>query len=451
MTTPADQKRIKEMIRVIMQVARGDYSSQITLSEKNDDLDSLAMGLNLMIDDIRSSFEVELENERIKQKNIALKRLVEQVEESDQLKSAFLANMSHEIRTPLNSILGFSDLLQPELEEESFWRYKGIIQNAGSQLTRIIDDILDISKLDARQLSLFIQPTDLNQLMQEVYVTQLGRQRLKTKHLLELRTPCLTEEGPFVIDTDPVRLKQVLNNLIDNAVKFTHKGWIEFGYVHTSSSANQELEFYVKDTGIGINEEQRLFVFERFFQDMTLQMNEGTGLGLSICKGLVELLGGEIRVESELGAGSCFYFTLPLHVADKPEESKIPKRVNGKKQKLETVFVAEDSKESSIYLEEILTAEGMKVKHAANGQELLDLLNKQTPDLILMDICMPVKNGFETIVEIRKRNLSVPVIAQTAYVLPEEKELILSLGCNGYVAKPYNQECLMRMIRKVVD
>ncbi|MGQ7867996.1 ATP-binding protein [Sunxiuqinia sp. sy24] len=326
MTTPADRKRISEMIRVIMQVAQGNYSAQVELSEQNDDLDSLAMGLNMMIDDVKSSIAIQLDNERTKQRSEDLKQLVEQVKESNQLKSAFLANMSHEIRTPLNSILGFSDLLRLELEEKSFLHYKGIIQNAGSQLLRIIDDILDISKLDASQLSLFIEPTDLNQLMKEVYEAQLRRHRLKRKHLLELKAPTFSEDGQVMVETDAVRLKQILNYLLDNAVKFTDEGWIEFGYVLAPASINHELEFYVKDTGVGISEDQRQFVFERFFQDLNLQMTEGTGLGLSICKGLVELLGGEIRVESEMGKGSCFYFSLPLHASVELKDAVIPSR-----------------------------------------------------------------------------------------------------------------------------
>ena len=304
--------RINKIIDTVMCVARGDYSTQIELSKENDDLDSLAMGINMMIDDVKSNLETEAQNKRFKKINEELKEAIAKAEESDRLKSAFLANMSHEIRTPLNSILGFSDLLDLTLEQQTFEKYITIITNSGNQLLRIINDILDISKIDSNQLSVHTESCDVNKLLLEVYQMNKHTKKLEESPALQLYPPLVDDHSNICLGTDPLRLKQILNNLINNAIKHTNEGHIEFGYSLLKDKKEGLIEFFVRDTGIGILEEQLDTIFERFIQVGESKIKEGNGLGLSICKGLSDLLGGKLRVESEYRKGSCFYLTLPM-------------------------------------------------------------------------------------------------------------------------------------------
>ncbi|WP_159521544.1 ATP-binding protein [Sunxiuqinia indica] len=446
-----DRIRIEEMIEVIMKVGQGDLSVQLDLSGKDDLLDSLAMGLNMMIDDLGSTHAVEVQNEKFKQINTELEKAIDRAQESERLKTAFLANMSHEIRTPLNSILGFSELLSPDLEEGQFEDYSEIIRNSGIQLLQIIDDILDFSKLESNQLPLFFSLCNINKIMQEVYITQKQSKKLRQSDTIQLKEPQIELSNDIYLKTDPVRLKQILNNLINNAIKFTKEGFVEFGFSIKAGSRGEMIEFYVKDTGIGISDTKQKAIFERFIQVDSFSMKEGNGLGLSICKGLVELLGGVIWVESIVDEGSCFYFTLPFSDQGEMGVTKQVEQHNGKwSLSGSKVFIAEDNLDSLTYLEEVLLIEGVIVKTALDGQSLLELLKEDTPDLILLDINMPVKNGYETIAEIRKSGLTMPVIAQTAYAMPEERSTILAAGCTDYISKPIQRTKLLSLIREVL-
>ena len=438
------------MIEAIMKVGQGDFSIQLELSDKSDELDSLAMGLNMMIDDLKSSHAVEIQNEKFRQINTELEKAIAKAQESERLKTAFLANMSHEIRTPLNSILGFSELLSPDLEEEKFDDYGEIIRNSGSQLLQIINDILDFSKLESNQLPLFSSLCNINKIMQEIYSIQRQNKKLRKSNAIHFKVPQIDLSNDIFLKTDPGRLKQILNNLINNAIKFTKSGFVEFGY-SLKTGKKDVIEFYVKDTGIGISETKQETIFERFVQIENFSVKEGNGLGLSICKGLVELLGGDIWIESKLNEGSCFYFTLPF--SDKGEIN-LPEKIEHDKGKLplqgRKVFIAEDNVDSSTYLKEVLLPEGMIVKSVLDGELLLKLLKEDIPDLILLDINMPVKNGYETITEIRESGLTMPVIAQTAYAMPEERSAILAAGCTEYISKPIQRQELLSVIRKVL-
>ena len=235
-----------------------------------------------------------------------LKKSRERAVESDRLKSAFLANMSHEIRTPMNGILGFANLLsENEITEEERCSYVEIINNCGNQLLVILNDLIDIAKIEVNQLSLDLQPVKINELLDEIYI--LFSAKVKEEIVFTCEN-ALNNNGDTII-TDPVRIKQVLTNLVSNALKFTQTGSITFGYI----VKNNTLEFFVRDTGIGITPEQKEVIFQRFMQAdvSTTRMFGGTGLGLAISKALVELLGGKIWVESTPKAGSCFYFTIP--------------------------------------------------------------------------------------------------------------------------------------------
>jgi len=444
-----NRDRINEMIEVVMRVAQGDYNAQVQLSGKNDDLDALGIGINMMIDDIRTRLEIEVQNEKFRQINAQLEKSVAEAKESDRLKSAFLSNMSHEIRTPLNSILGFSEMLSPDMDLETFRYYSNFITSSGSQLVRIIDDILDFSKLESNLMVIFKEACDVGELMNEIYYVQKQNKRLIEKEAVTLRFPSIDPQTKAIIRTDPVRLKQVLNNLINNAIKFTDKGFIEFGCSLKTFNSRDFIEFYVTDTGCGIPEEKQHFIFKRFGQVNKNMLREGNGLGLSICKGLIELLGGQIWFESKSGSGSCFHFSIPFIPDCKPEERSFVSQTEGQIElKGKVIFFAEDNEESSAYLTEILTAEGLIVRQVSNGKQLLDMLHDQIPDLILLDMDMPVMNGYETIAVIRQSGFKVPVIAQTAYAMIEEKVAILNAGCNDYISKPINRKDLILALRR---
>lgn len=378
----------------------------------------------------------------------------QRAEESDKLKSAFLANMSHEIRTPLNAILGFSELLaNPNLSPEKFNYYNSLISMSGNQLTRIIDDIIDISKIELNQMKLYIQTVNVFDSVNEVIEIEKTKVRSLKKNI-EIEFSVEDELKNLAIETDEMRFKQILENLIGNAVKYTETGKIETTYAIMETHGKKVAEFVVKDTGRGIPENEQEIIFERFAQADNVSFQEGTGLGLSITKGLLQLLGGEIWLKSELGKGSTFYFSLPLETtgnkitpAQKSSVSKNyqPITLSGK-----TVFIAEDDEKSYYYLTELLKPAGLKIKRATNGKELLAMLNTEVPDLVLLDIYMPEMNGFEALEVIQKSWPELPVIAQTAYAMENERNKCFALGCRGYISKPFKKEKLFATIHQAL-
>ncbi|MBQ3689558.1 MAG: response regulator [Bacteroidales bacterium] len=370
-------------------------------------------------------------------------------EESDKLKSAFLANMSHEIRTPMNSILGFSTLLtKPGVYDKHKEQYLELIINSGKSLLNLINDIIDISKIEAGQLKVKPRKITLNPLMNEVYMSHYQINDMKNKSF-ELRMKKAIETDDFSIETDPFRLKQILNNLIGNAMKFTEKGYIEFGYKFNNP---EQLLFYVKDTGVGMPADKLNLIFQRFGQiEQKDDKNQsGTGLGLTISKKLAELLGGQMWVESTEGEGSTFFFTLPydadLNTGDEYGASLVEDGNGSLENK--TLLVAEDEEMNIVYMKEILADTKANVLWAKNGEEAVKLA-KENPsiDLILMDIKMPVMNGYEATQKIREFNKNVIIIAQTAYALTGEKEKTIEAGCNYYITKPIEIKILMNTIQ----
>ncbi len=370
-------------------------------------------------------------------------------EESDKLKSAFLANMSHEIRTPMNSIIGFSELLtKPGSFDRNKEKYLSFIINSGKSLLNLINDIIDISKIEAGQLKVKPRIVQLNPIMNEIYISQYQINDMKNKPF-ELKMQKAVDADDFNINTDPFRFKQILNNLIGNAMKFTTKGYIEFGY---KFSGPDKLLFYVKDTGVGMPKDKLDVIFKRFGQiEQKDDKNQsGTGLGLTISKKLAELLGGEMWVESEEGIGSTFYFTLPydpeLNTADEYGASTDG---DGSGSALEgkTILVAEDEDMNVAYMQEVLADTKANVLWARNGQEAVET-SKAHPeiDLILMDIKMPVMNGYDATKAIREFNKDVIIIAQTAYALTGEKEKTIAAGCNYYITKPIEINVLMNTL-----
>jgi PAS domain S-box-containing protein len=370
----------------------------------------------------------------------------EKAEENDRLKTAFLHNISHEIRTPMNAIIGFSAFMNdPDLPNERRKYFLDIICENSNQLLAVITDIINIATIEAGQEKLNERETNANGILDN-----LLKQFLRKIHDKEisLNFKSRLAEDKTVIFADETKLIEILLNLINNATKFTDKGHVDFGCVIKGDN----LEFFVEDTGIGISSEMHAKIFDRFYQvDSTVaKAYSGTGLGLSIAKAYVELMGGKIWLKSELDKGSTFYFTIPYKPVNEvivKELSKVKEKVNIKS--TQTILVAEDEYFNYLLLEELLSENNMKIIRALNGVDAVNICkNNPDIDLILMDIKMPVMDGFEATKEIKQFRPDLPIIAQTAYAHPGDKERALSFGCSDYIAKPFTQQQLLDLIAK---
>ncbi len=367
-------------------------------------------------------------------------------EENDKLKTAFLANLSHEIRTPMNGIVGFASLLVDRtVDDESRNVYVEIINNSCNQLLSIINDIVDISRIESGQITLSETSFQLNGLIDELQMFFLP---LAEKSNLKLLSTKELPDAESTITCDHTKIRQVLNNLLINAIKFTKKGEIKFGY----RIVDNFVEFYVSDTGIGIKPDFQKLVFDRFQQAEAGDTNVygGTGLGLSISKAFVELHGGKIWVQSTPGKGSDFYFTINNY-SNITHQSKtvsigIPiDCLAGKK-----ILVAEDEESNFRFLNEILVGHGATVIRAVNGLKAVEICkNNADIDLILMDIKMPKMNGLEAVRIIKQiSGNTTPIIVQTAYAYPEDRKRAMEYMCDDYITKPLNPDDLFKIIDK---
>jgi PAS domain S-box-containing protein len=385
----------------------------------------------------------QLEYELIKAKDKA--------EESDKLKTAFLANMSHEIRTPMNGILGFAEMLNDNtLSRANRKKYLNIINSNGKVLINLIDDIIDFAKIESDQVNIIQDDFSLNNLLDQVQSTFLSRSMRRGKSKVKILTMKSFPDERSFIRTDPTRLRQVLTNLVGNAIKFTHNGFIEFGY---NLEDSRTLKFFVKDTGIGIPSDKLQIIFERFMQADSSPSRKygGSGLGLAISRGLVELLGGIMWAESVVDSGSTFFFTIPFTSANKKTENRIENKHtkthynwDGK-----LFLVAEDDKFSFKFLEGFLKQTKAEVLRACDGREAVEIC-RNTPaiDLVLMDIQMPEMNGLTATKEIKKFNPGIPIIAQTANAINEERLRCMEAGCDDFITKPVNINELYDKIHK---
>lgn len=372
----------------------------------------------------------------------------ERAEESDQLKSAFLANMSHEIRTPMNGILGFADLLkEPNLSGEDQLKYIEIIEKSGIRMLNIINDIIDISKIESGLMNVDLKESNINDQIEFIYA--FFKQEVERKGIKLFYRRFFSDHEAIIV-TDREKLFAILTNLVKNAIKYSEAGTIEIGYV----KKDQFLEFFVKDTGIGIPKERQGAIFERFIQaDIKDSKSlQGAGLGLAISKSYVEMLGGEIWVESEVGTGSTFFFTIPtcIDVAENFDNDKIF-LINDKKdmQKSLKVLVVEDDEISVIYISKIINELSNSILYATTGIEAVEICRvNRDLDLILMDIGLPDLNGHEATRQIRHFNSQVVIIAQTAFGLTGDREKAINAGCNDYIAKPIYKSELHGLIHK---
>ena len=365
-------------------------------------------------------------------------------EQSDRLKTAFLANMSHEIRTPLNAIVGFSRLMTIADNAEDEKLYSDIINQNSEILLQLINDILDLAKIEAGTLEYIRYPMDLGELCRNVY--EMHKDRVQTGVVLILDN----KDTSLIINEDQNRIMQVVTNLITNAIKFTFKGEIRFGF----EVRKEYIDFYVKDTGMGISEEKIKMIFERFVKLNTFV--QGTGLGLAICRVIVEKIGGEITAESKLNEGSTFRFTIPYKAGKKCPESgrgtKCPESGSTGLRKVlqrRTVLVAEDV-DSNFLLLKTLLGKRCNLLWAKDGEDAVNQFKEHQPDLILMDIKMPHMDGLEATRLIRSYSKEVPIVALTAFAFESDKDRAIEAGCDDFLTKPVSQNALEKVLDKYV-
>jgi len=417
---------------VIVSIAR-DISDRLETNEKlrhlNADLERVNKDYKKQNEQLRNI------NHKIQENRHALKLALKEAENAEKLKNKFLANMSHEIRTPMNAIVGFSQLLEGAHPNDvpDFVR---IINSNSETLLQLINDLMDIAKIESDLVAINTEKIVLHELMMDIKaIFEFDKLNKGKKHIEIIYHP--PEDTTVQIETDKVRIKQVLVNLMNNAFKFTEEGSIELGYEKVKGGVN----IFVKDTGIGIPIKMQQQIFERFHQIEYGMKPKGTGIGLSISRSLVRLLGGEIELSSKENKGSVFNIYHPL---SQEGNSKVkPPQKN-------MVMIAEDEEDNFHLLKYVLKDLNLDVIWAKNGQEAIDLCKEKKVSLVLMDIKMPNKNGLEATKEILEFQPHLPIIAQTAYTQDEDIEKCRKAGCTEFVAKPINLTHLRRVIAKYV-
>lgn len=391
----------------------------------------------------------------VKQGEQDLIKAKEKAEESDQLKNAFLANMSHEIRTPLSAILGFSSILAKNevVDDEQRKECQKLIEKNSSSLMLLINDVIEMAKIESGETTIRPVSFDVNQFVEDSYNVFSAELLKKGRTSIRLFKQN-SVEGEFRIIADQDRVNQVMNNLISNAIKFTPKGFIEFGY----ECDGDEIIFFVRDSGIGIDEDKQKAIFKMFRQANLKIAGEfgGTGLGLAICEKLVHLMNGRIWVDSKKGVGSTFFFSLPML----KEYTKVvvkQETTNANNESIpdfsdKVILVADDEEFIHVLFRNYLSETGVRVVSAYTGKKTVETLHsEENIDLVLLDMRMPEMNGEDTVIEIRKENKDIPVIAQTAYAFEGDKERFITAGCTDYLSKPIKEDELLSVLSKYLQ
>ncbi|MFB6317394.1 response regulator [Saccharicrinis sp. FJH54] len=405
----------------------------------HNDTDGNEFWLNIVDVNSQKEYESKILSERDKAR------------QSDLHKSTFLADMSHEIRTSMNSIIGFSNLLADRgISDEQKRNYLGTIKESGNQLLKTINDVIDLSKLDAGQLKINRAECNMIEICSYCYnVISNDPVKLQKKDV-ELRLNFTEKNRDINVFSDSERIKQILIYLLTNAVKFTDRGFIDFGFNIKHYDQKPFVEFYVKDTGCGIPTENLQQIFNRFYRAGNSEDQVGAGLGLSISKGLVELLGGDIYVSSKVNAGSVFSFAIPFVSGNTKKAEKTISDNAALNMEGMTIIIAEDDEASYLYLRELLSGFNASIERAKNGKELLKLTDTEEPALILLDINMPEMDGYEALIKLKSKKISSKIIVQTAYALSEEKQRFVNAGADGYISKPIIKKNILDLIARTM-
>lgn len=397
-----------------------------------------------------ANIKLRHEIEEHKKTMINLEYAKNKAEEADRLKSNFLANISHEVRTPMNAIKGFSQMLAfNNLSVRKRNDYINLIQDGCNNLTNLIDDIVDFASIESGQAKIEkkeFNPHPILEFLYDHYTNEIVKREIENIILVYSNE---NRDDDIIINTDPSRLKQILSILIDNALKFTEKGKIEFGFTYPKQN---EIQFYVRDTGIGIDEKYHNLIFERFRQidEGTTKKYGGSGIGLSVAKNLVELLGGKIFLDSSPGRGTTFYFNLP-YKSEKGAKNEFvqPNQFNWKDK---VILIAEDKKINFEILQETLIPTNAELLWAKNGEEAVNLVKTNNHiDVILLDIQMPVMDGYECAKRIKEMTREIPIVAQTAYSLQQDANKCFEAGCDDYIAKPISLDQFLVKLQKYLS
>lgn len=375
-----------------------------------------------------------------------LRTFIGRIQKANLQKTEYIANLSHEIRTPINAIIGFADLLDTELGDENQQLFVNYIKSSSNQLINLIEDIIDLAKIEEGKIHIQKSHFSLNKILLEIYETHNILIEAKGLEKVELRLSLPVTDDQFNIFTDPYRLRQILSNFIVNAIKFTESGYIEFGYVFPHEN---EIRFYVEDTGSGMPNNMLDRIFEQYEQEYNAENKwmTGAGLGLTISKKLIELLSGKMHIESKEGKGTKIFFDLPginrqISGDEKIEDEKPD--FTGK-----VILIVEDDNYSSAFFKTILVPTNAQIIKAYNGRQAINIcLSNEKIDLVLMDIKMPVLDGLEATREIKSIRKDLPIIAQTAYAQEGNQEKCFESGCDDYLAKPINSKVLLKTVGK---
>lgn len=394
----------------------------------------------------------DITDRKIAEENLA--KALHKAEESDRLKTAFLSNMSHEIRTPLNAIIGFSDLLDDEqLTQEEKQTYIRLVYDNGNALLALIDDIIDLARVESGEMKLNQQPTNVSELFVDVYQTYKGLKNRRNKAHIDLLFDIPKKDVVCTIDAR--KLRQILINLVDNALKFTEEGSITMGFsIDEEEEGQANLQLFVSDTGIGIPDESKSQIFKRFIKlnEGSKKLYPGTGLGLSIVQQFTQLMGGSVRIDSKENKGSAFIINLPVSETQaKRQISKSPKSSNTYHFNNKTILVVDDISSNLDLLMAMLVPTGAKLLTARNGIDTIKHCRmNETIDLVLMDIQLPDLDGLEATKQIKANRPELPIIAQTAFALAEERQACLDAGCDAYLAKPLRARMVLPLIAEML-